>query len=280
MDMTTDEPLDLTIKRMNEVMDEMEKLTRALGAARVSEVSGPQSSPWLPDAATEFRFPSADSASSVPSCAVVLRTSSVGFTSTRSSDVEQAASRRRSPSPCAPRGSRARPSPACRRRARSSGSQTSMSNETWMPAVPLPASVHRLLDDRRDALPIDVLHREDVHAASRATATFSRSSRLRMPTSTVCCRQHFRRRSCRSSRARPARARAAPRAACRARCRSATSPACSCRRARRPRAGRSAGSRVALRPVGRRGDRSGGEAVIAAEHERHRAFVERRRATS
>jgi oligoendopeptidase F len=26
VDMTTDEPLDLTIKRMNEVMDEMEKL--------------------------------------------------------------------------------------------------------------------------------------------------------------------------------------------------------------------------------------------------------------
>jgi oligoendopeptidase F len=28
VDMTTDEPLDLTIKRMNEVMDEMEKLLK------------------------------------------------------------------------------------------------------------------------------------------------------------------------------------------------------------------------------------------------------------
>ena len=33
---------------------------------------------------------------------------------------------------------------------------------------------------------------------------------------------------------------------------------------------------VVLRPVGRRRHRAGGEAVIAAEHERQRAFVERR----
>ncbi len=54
-------------------------------------------------------IPSADSASSVPSCAVAFRTSSVGFTSTRSSEVSSRPNPRRSPSPCALRGSRARP---------------------------------------------------------------------------------------------------------------------------------------------------------------------------
>ena len=39
-----------------------------------------------------------------------------------------------------------------------------MSNETWMPAVPSPARRDRLFDDRRDALAIDVLHREHVDA--------------------------------------------------------------------------------------------------------------------
>ena len=33
-----------------------------------------------------------------------------------------------------------------------------------MPAVPSPASADRLFDDRRDALAVDVLHREHVHA--------------------------------------------------------------------------------------------------------------------
>ena len=44
------------------------------------------------------------------------------------------------------------------------GSQTSRSNDTWMPAVPAPAIAIACSVDGGDALPVDVLHREDVHA--------------------------------------------------------------------------------------------------------------------
>ena len=81
--------------------------------------------------------------------------------------------------------------------------------------------------------------------------------------------QHLRREAADRSTGRRVRGRAGRRAACRGRCRSSTSPACSCRRARRPRADRSAASCVRLRPVGGRGDRPGGEAVVAAEHQRN-----------
>ena len=54
-------------------------------------------------AAHRIFIPSADSASSVPSCAVALRTSSVGFTSTRSSDVSSPESATISITMCASR---------------------------------------------------------------------------------------------------------------------------------------------------------------------------------
>ena len=82
------------------------------------------------------------------------------------------------------------------------------------------------------------------------TATFSRSSRLRTPMSTVCSGRIFGDQPpiCASSLGSDPRA---PRAACRARCRSATSPVCSCRRARRPTGGRWA-ARASASPTSRR----------------------------
>ena len=52
-----------------------------------------------------------------------------------------------------------------------SGSQTSMSNETWMPAVPLPAVDASTIDDPGD----DILHREHVHT-ERETLSRRRDS--------------------------------------------------------------------------------------------------------
>ena len=52
VDMTTDEPLDLTIKRMNEVMDEMEKLLGAGSRRRLSSVGSVD-----PPSPTEFACP-------------------------------------------------------------------------------------------------------------------------------------------------------------------------------------------------------------------------------
>ena len=98
--------------------------------------------------------------------------------------------------------------------------------------------------------------------------------------STVCAGSTFGDEAADVARARPARGRAAPRAACRGRCRSATWPACSCRRARRSTAGRSAGRASASPMSAAAADRPGAEAVVAAEHERHRALVERRAAPS
>ena len=144
--------------------------------------------------------------------------------------------------------------------------------------MPLPASASAC--SATDAMPcaIDVLHREDVDARV-ADELLLALVEIADADEHGVLGQHLRREAADAATARPAPGRAAPRAACRARCRWRTSPACSCRRARRPRSGRAACSSRAHEVGGRR-HRSGGEAVIAAEHERHRALLERRRATS
>jgi hypothetical protein len=126
----------------------------------------------------------------------------------------------------------------------------------------------RLLGDRRDAVPVDVLHREDVHAGESRTATFSRSSRLRIADEDGVLRAHLRRES--------RRARPAPRLGSEQRRQrhavdvaALSWRACSCRRARRPTAGRSAGPPA--RELGGAPPEPARQAVIAAEHERQRA---------
>ena len=149
-----------------------------------------------------------------------------------------------------------------------------MSNDTWMPAVPLPASATAC--STIEAMPW------------RSMSFIVKTCTLRVADGDLLALvevahadehgvrgQHLRRQAADLRELAPARVRAAPRAACRARCRSATSPACSCRRARRPTAGRSAARASASPTSAAAATEPGAEAVVAAEHERHRAFDQR-----
>ena len=142
-----------------------------------------------------------------------------------------------------------------------------------MPAVPRPASVDRLLGDRRDALAVDVLHREDVDARVADRDLFAFVEIAHADEHGVR-REHLGRdaadpRELRRLLAEQRRERHAVDVAAQ-------------RRRRRVHVAvrvdpQQADRQVARlpRPFARGADRSGAEAVIAAEHERHRALGER-----
>ena len=200
-------------------------------------------------------MPRADNASSVPSSAVVLRMSSVGFTSTRS----RAISEPDLGNHLHQQVRLAIVEPPLDRRAHAGrdGRVADVEIERHVDARgPVAHGPQRLGRDCRDAEPIDVLHREDVHAGIADELLFA-IVEIAHADQAPCAVEGRSARNRRSTKARRARDRAAPRAACRARCRSACSPACSCRRARRPTKARSACPRRARarqkpRPIPRR----------------------------
>ena len=138
--------------------------------------------------------------------------------------VDASRTRRRSPSRGAPRGTRARRAPAFPPRARTSGSTTSMSSETWRNAAPAAcASASRRHGSTPD--PVDLAHREDLRVELRQElplAVVERANADERELARVDRRQ--RPAVARERVARPSRARR--RAPSRGRCRSATSPAC------------------------------------------------------
>ena len=146
------------------------------------------------------------------------------------------------------------------------GSQTSMSNETWMPAVPWPARPTAC--STTDAMPwrsmsfiVKTCTRES------RTATFSRSSRLRTPMSTVCAGSTFGEK--------PPMPRQLGRLGAEQRRERHAVDVAAQRRRRRVHVAVRVDPEQAdrqllrrLRPRRGRRDRSGREAVVAAEHER------------
>ena len=152
------------------------------------------------------------------------------------------------------------------------GSQTSRSNETCTPPVPVPAMLQRLFGDRGDAGAIDVLHREDVDAGVADDLLLALVEIADADEHGVLGRAPWAR-SRRCATAPPARGRAAPRAACRGRCRCRElagvfmSPCASTQIS-------PSGLSVAAQEIRGRRDRSRREAVVAAEHEREAAFLE------
>ena len=151
-------------------------------------------------------------------------------------DVERARSartRRRSPSRDAPRGTRARRAPACRRRARARDRRRpcrgSRGRNSAAAACASASRMHGSMPTRSISLIVNTF------ASSRPSSSRSPCVERAHADERDASRLDRRQRPVVVVRTRRRRARAPPRAPFRARCRSATSPACSGRRARRSR---------------------------------------------
>ena len=207
----------------------------------------------------------------------MLRSSRIGLTSTRSSARSKPGVGDASPSPCGPRDSRGLPSPACRRPARSPGRTRRGRTRRARPTVPLPAiasacSITAAMPPRSMSFIVKT------RTPEARTISFSRSSRLRMPISTVCS-------GCTFGENPPMRDSSAGSWPEQRRERHAVDVAAAARGGRvhvavRVDPDEADPPAAAAHEVRGGRDRPGREAVVAAEHERHAALLERRERTS